>query len=180
MIGVEPLHHGKSCTSPHLSKHLSILQHHLVSKGNALQARTCWDRAIESAGGLEVRQSAVEAFNAGSRFRKRGLALTPTKFGISFTTKFLNQVWPPCPGAQCLLIPTHTISGTSVRFPEAASATRFMLAPPLLSLAPSALLPSYQTLGLGQKSPFQVLCMLEHKALSKADLRRPSTQQQRL
>ena len=56
------------------------------------QVRTCWDRAIESAGGLEARQAAVAAFNQGSRFRKRGIALTPTKFGISFTTKFLNQV----------------------------------------------------------------------------------------
>ncbi len=28
---------------------------------------------------------------AANRFRKRGLAITPTKFGISFTTKFLNQ-----------------------------------------------------------------------------------------
>ena len=56
--------------------------------------RTCWDRAIESAGGLEARQAAAAAFNERSRFRKRGLALTPTKFGISFTTKFLNQVTP--------------------------------------------------------------------------------------
>ena len=59
-----------------------------------MQARTCWDRAVESAGGLEDRQRAVHAFNARSRFRKRGLAMTPTKFGISFTTKFLNQVRP--------------------------------------------------------------------------------------
>lgn len=28
---------------------------------------------------------------AEHRFRKRGVAVTPTKFGISFTTKFLNQ-----------------------------------------------------------------------------------------
>ena len=61
--------------------------------------RTCWDRAIESAGGLEARQAAVAAFNQGSRFRKRGIALTPTKFGISFTTKFLNQVTPPPQGS---------------------------------------------------------------------------------
>lgn len=58
------------------------------------QAQTCWDRAVESAGGLEERQRAVHEFNERSRFRKRGLAMTPTKFGISFTTKFLNQVRP--------------------------------------------------------------------------------------
>jgi hypothetical protein len=38
----------------------------------------------------------VEEFNRGSRYRKRGIAITPTKFGISFTTKFLNQVGVPC------------------------------------------------------------------------------------
>jgi xanthine dehydrogenase/oxidase len=58
-----------------------------------VQVRTCWEKAIESAGGLENRQKAVAEFNSKSRFRKRGLAVTPTKFGISFTTKFLNQVW---------------------------------------------------------------------------------------
>jgi xanthine dehydrogenase large subunit len=33
----------------------------------------------------------VAAFNETSPFLKRGLALTPVKFGISFTTSFLNQ-----------------------------------------------------------------------------------------
>lgn len=37
------------------------------------------------------RRRAVTAFNAENRYRKRGLALTPVKFGISFTTTFLNQ-----------------------------------------------------------------------------------------
>lgn len=37
------------------------------------------------------RQRSVNQFNCTSRYRKRGLAATPTKFGISFTTKFLNQ-----------------------------------------------------------------------------------------
>lgn len=55
------------------------------------QARRCWKEAIESAGGLESRMMNVDVFNAKNRFRKRGLAVTPTKFGISFTSKFLNQ-----------------------------------------------------------------------------------------
>jgi xanthine dehydrogenase large subunit len=38
----------------------------------------------------ERRKSTAE-FNRASRFLKRGLALTPIKFGISFTTTFLNQ-----------------------------------------------------------------------------------------
>ncbi|HFE63227.1 MAG TPA: xanthine dehydrogenase molybdopterin binding subunit, partial [Caldithrix sp.] len=37
------------------------------------------------------RRKAVDDFNARHEFRKRGLALTPVKFGISFTTAFLNQ-----------------------------------------------------------------------------------------
>jgi hypothetical protein len=40
----------------------------------------------------EARKAAVADFNAANRFRKRGIAIIPTKFGISFTTKFLNQV----------------------------------------------------------------------------------------
>lgn len=37
------------------------------------------------------RREEVQSFNATHEFRKRGLALTPVKFGISFTTSFLNQ-----------------------------------------------------------------------------------------
>lgn len=65
----------------------------------APQVRRVWDLALRSAGGLAARRAAADAFNAGSRFRKRGLAAVPTKFGISFTTKFLNQA-RPCAAAQ--------------------------------------------------------------------------------
>jgi xanthine dehydrogenase large subunit len=37
------------------------------------------------------RRAAVQEFNAGNEFYKKGIALTPVKFGISFTTTFLNQ-----------------------------------------------------------------------------------------
>ncbi|MEE9288848.1 MAG: xanthine dehydrogenase molybdopterin binding subunit, partial [Bacteroidota bacterium] len=39
----------------------------------------------------EERRRAVDGFNAANEFYKKGLALTPVKFGISFTTSFLNQ-----------------------------------------------------------------------------------------
>ncbi|MEP7005312.1 MAG: xanthine dehydrogenase molybdopterin binding subunit [Sphingomonas bacterium] len=39
----------------------------------------------------EARRAAVAAFNASHRVLKKGLALTPVKFGISFTTTHLNQ-----------------------------------------------------------------------------------------
>ncbi|MFN0158690.1 MAG: xanthine dehydrogenase molybdopterin binding subunit [Bacteroidota bacterium] len=39
----------------------------------------------------EKRRKAINEFNAKSEFTKRGMAMTPVKFGISFTTSFLNQ-----------------------------------------------------------------------------------------
>jgi xanthine dehydrogenase large subunit len=41
--------------------------------------------------GYAERRDAVAAFNATHRILKKGLALTPVKFGISFTTTHLNQ-----------------------------------------------------------------------------------------
>ncbi len=38
-----------------------------------------------------ARRAAIAAFNADSPVLKKGIALTPVKFGISFTTKHLNQ-----------------------------------------------------------------------------------------
>ena len=37
------------------------------------------------------RRKAVECYNLHSKWKKRGLAIIPTKFGISFTALFLNQ-----------------------------------------------------------------------------------------
>lgn len=37
------------------------------------------------------RRAAISAFNAGSRILRKGLALTPVKFGISFTLTHMNQ-----------------------------------------------------------------------------------------
>jgi len=39
----------------------------------------------------DERRAAIEAFNARNTVIKRGIALTPVKFGISFTTTHLNQ-----------------------------------------------------------------------------------------
>ena len=40
---------------------------------------------------LHERREAIARFNEESRWHKRGIALTPVKFGISFTAAFLNQ-----------------------------------------------------------------------------------------
>ncbi|GER08739.1 hypothetical protein JCM17843_30490 [Kordiimonadales bacterium JCM 17843] len=47
--------------------------------------------ALEKETDYAKRRAAVKAFNAAHRWQKKGLALTPVKFGISFTTKHLNQ-----------------------------------------------------------------------------------------
>jgi xanthine dehydrogenase large subunit len=46
---------------------------------------------LERTSGYRERRSAIEAFNASSAVRKRGISLTPVKFGISFNVKHLNQ-----------------------------------------------------------------------------------------
>jgi xanthine dehydrogenase large subunit len=46
---------------------------------------------LERTSDYRARRQSTAAFNRTSRFLKRGLALTPIKFGISFTTTFLNQ-----------------------------------------------------------------------------------------
>jgi xanthine dehydrogenase large subunit len=48
-------------------------------------------RELSESSGFEQRLREVEDFNRGSTHKKRGLALTPVKFGISFTTAFFNQ-----------------------------------------------------------------------------------------
>ncbi len=46
---------------------------------------------LEQMSNYRQRRAAVQAFNAKSRTRKRGLAISPLKFGISFTATMLNQ-----------------------------------------------------------------------------------------
>ena len=46
---------------------------------------------LEASADYAARRKEIETFNAGSRWVKRGLALTPVKFGISFTATHYNQ-----------------------------------------------------------------------------------------
>uniref|UniRef100_UPI003AAE3139 xanthine dehydrogenase/oxidase n=1 Tax=Centroberyx gerrardi TaxID=166262 RepID=UPI003AAE3139 len=50
----------------------------------------CWDECLSRSGFLR-RRAAAELHNRQHRWTKRGLAVVPTKFGISFTAVFLNQ-----------------------------------------------------------------------------------------
>ncbi|NTW32154.1 MAG: xanthine dehydrogenase molybdopterin binding subunit [Bacteroidetes bacterium] len=49
-----------------------------------------YDKIIESSEYFKRRKE-IEKFNDENEFYKKGIALTPVKFGISFTTSFLNQ-----------------------------------------------------------------------------------------
>jgi xanthine dehydrogenase large subunit len=48
-------------------------------------------RELEKTSDYRQRRKAVKAFNRKNRFLKKGIALTPVKFGIAFTLKHLNQ-----------------------------------------------------------------------------------------
>ncbi|KAL3045459.1 hypothetical protein OYC64_013683 [Pagothenia borchgrevinki] len=50
----------------------------------------CWDECMLRSE-YQQRRAAIELYNKQNRWTKRGLAIVPTKFGISFTALFLNQ-----------------------------------------------------------------------------------------
>ncbi|OWM69193.1 hypothetical protein CDL15_Pgr025380 [Punica granatum] len=49
-----------------------------------------WNQLKQSCDFAKAREEA-DRFNLQNRWKKRGVAMVPTKFGISFTTKFMNQ-----------------------------------------------------------------------------------------
>ena len=51
---------------------------------------TIW-RQLKESSAFERRREEIERFNSQSIHAKRGLAITPAKFGISFTATFFNQ-----------------------------------------------------------------------------------------
>ena len=54
------------------------------------RAGWCWDQVVET-GDLATRRREVAAFNEAHEHTKRGLAITPVKFGISFNFTAFNQ-----------------------------------------------------------------------------------------
>lgn len=48
-------------------------------------------KQVQEESNYAARREAVEKFNAEHKWRKRGLAIVPTKFGISFTALWFNQ-----------------------------------------------------------------------------------------
>ncbi|MFH1321249.1 MAG: xanthine dehydrogenase molybdopterin binding subunit [Bacteroidota bacterium] len=49
-----------------------------------------YDQLVKSSE-YRKRRKSIDKFNAQNEFYKKGIAITPVKFGISFTTSFLNQ-----------------------------------------------------------------------------------------
>uniref|UniRef100_A0A6Q2WUR0 xanthine dehydrogenase n=1 Tax=Esox lucius TaxID=8010 RepID=A0A6Q2WUR0_ESOLU len=52
----------------------------------------CWDECLETAH-YKQRRAAVDQYNRNHRWTKRGLAIVPTKFGISFTAAALVHIY---------------------------------------------------------------------------------------
>jgi xanthine dehydrogenase large subunit len=59
-------------------------------KAERVNARKCWDLATEEYG-LDKKIKEIKKFNSDNNLVKKGLALMPICFGISFTSSFLNQ-----------------------------------------------------------------------------------------
>jgi xanthine dehydrogenase large subunit len=66
----------------------NITPYHMTVEDNIITELVA---ELERDAGYAARRKAVKAFNAANRWIKRGLALTPIKFGISFTLTHMNQ-----------------------------------------------------------------------------------------
>lgn len=59
-------------------------------KLSSCNIRRCWSECVLLAN-YNQRKSEVQEFNRQYKYQKRGIYLLPTKFGIGFGLKFLNQ-----------------------------------------------------------------------------------------
>ena len=66
----------------------NVTHYHQTVEHNVIHEMTA---ELEQSCEYAKRREAIRAFNATSPVLKKGLALTPVKFGISFTSSFLNQ-----------------------------------------------------------------------------------------
>jgi xanthine dehydrogenase large subunit len=66
----------------------NVTQYQQVVEDNVIDE--IFDQLVSSSD-YEKRRAEIDAFNAGNDILKRGIAITPVKFGISFTNTLLNQ-----------------------------------------------------------------------------------------
>ncbi len=85
-LGKDPLevrkrnYYGK--TERNVTHYYQTVEHNMLEEMTA---------ELEASSDYATRREEIRAFNAASPILKKGLALTPVKFGISFTASFLNQ-----------------------------------------------------------------------------------------
>ena len=85
-LGKDPLevrkrnYYGK--TERNVTHYYQTVEHNMLEEMTA---------ELEASSEYAKRREDIRAFNAASPILKKGLALTPVKFGISFTASFLNQ-----------------------------------------------------------------------------------------
>ncbi|WP_104096995.1 xanthine dehydrogenase molybdopterin binding subunit [Stutzerimonas kunmingensis] len=85
-LGKDPLevrkrnYYGK--TERNVTHYYQTVEHNMLEEMTA---------ELEASSDYASRREEIRAFNAASPVLKKGLALTPVKFGISFTASFLNQ-----------------------------------------------------------------------------------------
>lgn len=63
---------------------------HFNQKLEGFTLRRCWEECLVNSD-YHSRRKLIDEFNQQNRWKKRGMAIIPTKFGISFTIPFLNQ-----------------------------------------------------------------------------------------
>lgn len=85
-LGLDPLavrkvnYYGK--TERNVTHYYQTVEHNMLEEMTA---------ELEASSQYAERREAIRLYNAHSPILKKGLALTPVKFGISFTASFLNQ-----------------------------------------------------------------------------------------
>ncbi|TIH08103.1 xanthine dehydrogenase molybdopterin binding subunit [Pseudomonas leptonychotis] len=85
-LGKDPLEVRK--TNYYGKTERNVTHYHQTVEHNVIHEMTA---ELEASSDYAKRREEIRAFNAKSPILKKGLALTPVKFGISFTATFLNQ-----------------------------------------------------------------------------------------
>ena len=85
-LGKDPLEVRK--TNYYGKTERNVTHYHQTVEHNVINEMTA---ELEASSDYAKRREEIRAFNAKSPVLKKGLALTPVKFGISFTATFLNQ-----------------------------------------------------------------------------------------
>lgn len=87
-LGKDPLEIRKANFYGELGSGRDITPYHQLVEDNIIAQVV---EELETSADYQARRKAILAFNASSRIIKKGIALTPVKFGISFTLTAFNQ-----------------------------------------------------------------------------------------